>query len=569
MDITKKMLPLVFLMICINHASGLGIPKPEQPEVHMTDGKVVVSWNAPPNPPPDPKYNVLMAKYIGKWDMVKSCTEIRRTYCDLSSFIQDYNAVYKVKVQLATGEDVSGWKLTRKILPNESNLSAPSFTLLATSSTLKLHIHQKPILKKLFPYGVSYIIHLEDTETNKTTIKRLDDDVDEDERSTTFTSLQWGREYCVSLKVEGRGGLSTSAESSKQCLQLPEQEWYIIAVSSLSAMGALIVVAIMAAILHCYLRRPEKTPAALKTPVSGWLPLSVGEGAMEVVTDRGWFLSSYRTETKNCVRVLDTHVTSTEDSEEEDRRTSMDSGVSMESNSSTNSKGNPTSRQEDSGCGSLGGSENSGSSHSDCSLKDERAETVSEMKKDDSGVSLGCQLDSSSLDMDGKDRGSLQEVVSGGGYRSQIPSSVQVQVCDDKEEVKQTLPDLAEVVTGYRASPQSCICSGAGQCTWCHQQDYCGPEVKQYRPVCFDNGLLGGKCAFVDFYKKGITISSYPNETQIDTVMIDDLEPTFIQLKETFPLLTALTPLPLEEKEQDLNMNNVSLSLCDIQLITD
>lgn len=88
--------------------------------------------------------------------------------------------------------------------------------------------------------------------------------------------------------------------------------------------------------------------------------------------------------------------------------------------------------------------------------------------------------------------------------------------------------------------------------------------------MCIESELLGSKCNFMDFYKKGITISSYPNETQIDTVTIGDLEPTFIQLKETFPLLTALTPLPLVvEKEQDFNMNNVSLSLCDIQLITD
>lgn len=306
-----------------------------------------------------------------------------------------------------------------------------------------------------------------------------------------------------------------------------------------------------------------------KTPVSGWLPLSVGEGKMEVVTDKGWFLSRYRTETKNCVKGPETHVTSMKDSEEEDRRTSMDSGVNMESNSSTISEENPSSRQDDSGCGSLGGSESSSSSHPDYSLKDENTVTVSEMKKEDSGVGLGCQLGSSSLGLDGQGSESLQVVVYGGGYRSQSPSSVQIQVCDDKAEVKQTLPDLAEVVTSYRALPQSCICSGADQCTWCHQQDYFVPEVKQYRPVCIENGLLGGKYDFVDFYKKGITISSYPSEKQIDTVTIDDSEPTFTQLQDTFPLLTALTPQSLVDGGQDFNMNNVSLSLRDIQLITD
>ncbi|XP_034556191.1 interleukin-10 receptor subunit alpha [Notolabrus celidotus] len=567
MDISKKIPPLVFLVIYISYVSGLEIP--HKPVVNIMDGEVIVFWNEPVDRPSNTKYNVEMLKYGLNWVMVESCRGITRNYCDLSSLVKDYTAGYKVRVELATGDGVSTWTAKTKFLPNKSNLSSPSFTMTATSSTLKLNIHPKPILRKLFPYGVIYTIYLEDTRDNKTTTAYLQDDVDEEERSTTFTSLHWGKEYCVSIKVEARGAESTSTVSRKQCLQLPEQEWFIIAASSLSIMGGLVVVAIMAAILHCYLRRPEKTPVALKSPVSGWLPLSAGEGTMEVVTDKGWFLSNYRTETKICGKVPETHVNLTEDSEEEDRRTSMDSGVSMESNSASNSEGSPPLRQEDSGCGSMGGSESSSSSQSDFSLKEERTNTDTETKREDSGVGLGCQLDSSSLDLDGQDSGSLQEVVSGGGYRSQSHSRVQIQVCDDTEEFKQTLPDLAEVVTGYRAAPQSCFCSGAGQCTWCHQQGHFGHEViKQYRPVCIENGLPSSKCDFVDSYKKGITFLSYPNESQIDTVIIDDLEPTFTQLTDTFPLLKALTPLPLVESRQDFNMNNVSLSLSDLQLIT-
>lgn len=48
-------------------------------------------------------------------------------------------------------------------------------------------------------------------------------DVKEDLKSKTFHSLQWGSEYCVSVQVAGRGALSLSAVSSKQCVHLPEQ----------------------------------------------------------------------------------------------------------------------------------------------------------------------------------------------------------------------------------------------------------------------------------------------------------------------------------------------------------
>lgn len=92
--------------------------------------------------------------------------------------------------------------------------------------------------------------------------------------------------------------------------------------------------------------------------------------------------------------------------------------------------------------------------------------------------------------------------------------------------------------------------------------------IKQYRAVCIENGLLSGKCDIIDSYKEELTISSYPR-TQMDTVMMSDFETTFIHLGETFPLLSALSPQTLVEGGQDINMNNVPLSLCDVQLTTD
>ncbi|XP_038548643.1 interleukin-10 receptor subunit alpha [Micropterus salmoides] len=571
MDMSNKTPLLVFLVIYINCVSvaRLDMPQLNKLTVNILDGEVIVLWNHPVDAPPNSKYNVQMAKYFDEWAMVASCTGITNTYCDLSSHIHDYDAGYKVRVKLVAGDDESEWS-AKKFLPNTSELQPPSFTLRATSSTLTVYVHEKPILKKLFHFGVIYTIYLEERgEYTKNTTAYLKDDVGEDQRTKTFSSLHWGREYCVSLKVEGNGALAKSSVSHKECLLLPEQEWFITAVSCLSILGVLAFIGIMATAFQCYLKRPEKTPAALKSPVSGWLPLSVREGTMEVVHGgKGWFLSSYRREVKDPV----THVTVIEDSEEEDRRSSMDSGVSMESNSAANSRGSPPTRQEDSGCGSLGGPESSTSSQTDYPMQEGRSDTDIARKREDSGVGLGCQLGSLSMKLDEQDSGSLKEAVAGGNYRSQSHSVVQINGSDDEEMFKQMLPGsiLAEVVTGYRAGPQSCICSGAGQCSWCHKQGHYGTEViKQYKTMCIDNGILSGKCDFVDSYKGALTFSSYSEQMQMDTVTMDDLETTFIQLGETFPLLTALSPLPIVEGGHDFNMNNVALSLCDVQLKTD
>lgn len=56
----------------------------------------------------------------------------------------------------------------------------------------------------------------------QTTIAYLKDGVN-DEGVKTFDSLQWGREYCVSLKVESSTGPSMSNVSTPQCIFLPGQ----------------------------------------------------------------------------------------------------------------------------------------------------------------------------------------------------------------------------------------------------------------------------------------------------------------------------------------------------------
>lgn len=44
---------------------------------------------------------------------MESCTGITTTKCNLNSLIDDYNANYKVKVQMVRGNDVSDWKVKR------------------------------------------------------------------------------------------------------------------------------------------------------------------------------------------------------------------------------------------------------------------------------------------------------------------------------------------------------------------------------------------------------------------------------------------------------------------------
>uniref|UniRef100_A0A667Y8X5 Interleukin 10 receptor, alpha n=1 Tax=Myripristis murdjan TaxID=586833 RepID=A0A667Y8X5_9TELE len=586
MDRSYNTLTLVFVIIFLCtlfsdfSVTGLGVPQPVNPVVRVLDGEVTAVWDSPEDAPLKSVYNVEMKKYGSgsDWIAVVRCTMITVTCCDLTNLMHEYNAAYIVRVQLVAGRNASDWKNTKRVYPNQSKLLPPSFTLLATSSTLTLTVHKKPFYKKMFPFGMTYTIYLEDRgKDNKTTIAYLKDGLD-DEGVKTFDSLHWGREYCVSLKVESSTGLSMSNVSTPQCIFLPEQEWYIIAVSCLVSLGVMAIFAVLLAILLCYLKRPEKVPTVLKSPGSGWLPLTVGESPMEVVTDKGWFLMGK--EEKNCFTPEQvTQAMASEDDQQEVRRTSTDSGVGVEPNSATKSRGSAQIMQEDSGCGSMTGSESSTSCSSSTEehfLREGRTNDNTVRKREDSGVELGCQLDCS-LILDGQDCGA----VAGDKYRSKSPSAVQIHVCDDERMFQEIQTDrdsaLADVVTGYRAGHQSCICSRAGQCAWCHQTGHHGPEeVPQYRAAHIENGLLSSENHFVETYEADLQFSNYRGKPHIQLesiIRMDDSETPsnlpFIQLEEAFPLLTALSLLPSVEEGEKFGMKNASLSLCDVELKTD
>ncbi|XP_023206540.1 uncharacterized protein LOC102227526 [Xiphophorus maculatus] len=559
MDKKYKPLILVFLILFIGHVSGTAIPPPRNMEVHISEDEVTVRWENPENAPSDPVYNFQIGRYgTSDWANVSSCMGIARNYCILTTHIKkikEYTSSYKVRVQLVKGDQQSDW-IWKRFLLNEGELQPPSFSLWATSSTLTVYVHEKPILREIYPYGVVYTLYLEETDQeNKTTTVYLEDDEGLPEgRKKTFTGLQWEKKYCVSVEVKANGRIYKSNASAKQCLLLPEQEFYIIAVSSLSSLGALIVVVVVICIPLVYLKRPAKTPVALKSPVSGWKPLSVTEGSMEVVTDKGWFLSSYRPDAKPAV--TETSLTVIEDGEEENRRTSLDSGVSVEANSSADNRGQHQERQEDSGCGSMGSPEISAHSHTDYPMQDESMEADDVSKREDSGMGLDCPHHSSFLKLDSQDTKSLVETVIVGNYRTQSPSEMQIQSRGSENMLKQIPAHsvLADVVTGYKPGPQSCICSLTGQCSWCHRHGSYGSEgTKLCRAVCIENVLLGGTSDLVD--------SSRVGKTHMDSLIIN-LEESLLHVSDTFPLLTS-------KYEQDSNMNNISLSLCDVQLTSD
>lgn len=176
---------------------------------------------------------------------------------------------------------------------------------------------------------------------------------------------------------------------------------------------------------------------------------------VETVTDKGWIIITNNTDTKKSGELIE---------EDKERRESLDSGVSIEhlqlsiSNAKTKVGGNGD-VQVDSGCESLKGTESDEGvrrATRQFSMHDIHISVKNE-GTEDSGLGLGHHDGSGSLE--GDDIGPLSKVEVGDGYRSQSPSSVNVQ---NDMGLNKAAPSA-----GYRSGQVACKCSDHEYCIWC------------------------------------------------------------------------------------------------------
>lgn len=264
-----------------------------------------------------------------------------------------------------------------------------------------------------------------------------------------------------------------------------------------------------------------------------------------MVISNGWFLSRTNPEGKrelseDKIAIL----------QEEEKRASLDSGVSMVANSTGGDAGMARQEepQEDSGCGSLGSSVENESEHKGSSmLLEDRNNCNTVTRGEDSGLGLG--FNESTENSEGEDSGLLPdtEVPIGDGYRSQSPSTIVVLQSTPETTLTQIVPetdfDMAAPMVGYRPS-----------------------QVIGHIAPAIDNGD-----APTDTIEQDLPFSNYRRKTPAleGTSLLDprSLSPQNLQnLSETTPFLVSLPEFLLGEKGPDCDLTTLPLSLSDMEL---
>lgn len=529
------------LWICFLVCCTPGLIAGEQKKLNLTfdiwEGNVTVLWD-PPNEAPVPAfYQVKLALDTGphaKWNIVQECDMITETKCNLGNFI--FKPTMKVKIELISGNNESSWLVIRRIRLDDIKLLSPDFDLFSGPNTVKVKIHRKPFLKELFPYGLSYsaILYPRGQESKA---KTLSDDDDED-GEVEFTDLSYWQAYCVRVRLKITS-IVVSNTSLPRCIHPPTDLSVVISIGVIGVVG---VITLFMLFVCFFLRRPGKMPAVLKLAVNGWLPMNVGQTEVESVTQKGWLLNSNKIAEKT--KAFDEIEELSED--EKERRESTDSGVSIGQQDSIK---NRPQREEDSGCGSLTGTEDSLSSGrrslEELPFLDGGGNSSSvEGTREDSGLGIQTQ-DISDKPKPMHDDLLSEIVVIGDGYRSQSPSA--------EAETETTIQcdedaNMVSRINGYRSGQVTCLCSDSETCMWCKTRKHLTDcDSFSHEQTVNDNDR-----------------SSYLKKSPLETVNmfgLDDLSCHSDKTEESSLFITC--PLLLKEPYK---LDTLPLTLGDVEL---
>ncbi|XP_076138930.1 interleukin-10 receptor subunit alpha [Alosa pseudoharengus] len=539
MDSRSLLQILALLCVILKCMPGLDVKPPVNVEVHIWEDEVTVTWQPPEDAPENAKYLVQLSRANDHRVNVSSCALTVLPKCDISELVSNYSSRYFVFVGLLTLQGKYIWK-KKSFTMRESKIFPPVFSLAAGSGSVAVKVQQKPKLLLIFKYGIKYKVSLKGQDKDQIIQERdFVYDPPQFNEEIKFEDLSWGQTYCVDVKAES---LSVNISNhAVHCIYLQPDNFTVIALV-VSVFVSVVVLAIIGGVLYV-LCHPAKMPATLKPPGTKWQPLRIDQTPVEVVITNGWFLSRPNPEGKRDFSEDKMAIL-----QEEEKRGSLDSGVSMVASSTGGDAGmaSQPGLQEDSGCGSLGSSAENESEHGGSTmllLLEGRNMCNGVTQREDSGLGLAFNSQSAG-GSEGEDTGSLPdaEVMTGDGYRSKSPSTLPDFNSCPEATLTQTQPeadfDMAAPVIGYR--PSQVI-------------GHIAPTVPVHIPM--------------DTKEQDLPVSNYLRKIQAveTTGLLDSLTlscQSSQSLDETTPFIVSLPQFLLSEKGADygLSLNDIELN---------
>ncbi|NXP87335.1 I10R1 protein, partial [Passerina amoena] len=250
---------------------GEELPEPRSVRITTDTGWHLLQWEPGHGCPSDARYNVEYVVYgIGMaWTAIPECWNTTELSCDLTHYTLDPEQRYHARVWAVAGNLTSPWKMTGSFSPEQvgPRLAGQSLSVRGNSIQARLRLllrpgSASPESSDLRRAMSRYHVHLRRTRDNHTiTVVK---------NSTEFTirGLFWLTEYCLSVEPSLANRPIPAWRSAEQCVTTGPRDRsaellptilssFFITLSLLGLLGA--------ALLCTYIRRPVRTPSALKS----------------------------------------------------------------------------------------------------------------------------------------------------------------------------------------------------------------------------------------------------------------------------------------------------------------
>ncbi|NWZ33787.1 I10R1 protein, partial [Brachypodius atriceps] len=250
---------------------GEGLPSPRRVHFTAEGAQNLLRWEPGHGCPSNARYHVEYKVYGSNtsWTAIPECRNTSELCCDLTYYTPDPEQRYFARVRAMSGDQESPWKRTGSFSPQEAGLRLAGQSLSVTGNSIQVR------LQLLLPPG-NITLEYSDFQKENTRfhvyLRRTGDNhtLTVVERSPEFTirGLFWLTEYCLSVEPSMANRPIPTTHSDEQCVTTGhgDRSTELLPAILSSSLIVLLLLVLLGALLVCtYIRKPVRTPSALKS----------------------------------------------------------------------------------------------------------------------------------------------------------------------------------------------------------------------------------------------------------------------------------------------------------------
>ncbi|XP_048184595.1 interleukin-10 receptor subunit alpha [Corvus hawaiiensis] len=266
---TALALCLALLLACPTRGEELASPQHVRFAAEVA--RHLLRWEPGHDSPGSARYDVEYKVYGSKvnWTAIPECGKTSEHFCDLTYYTLDSERRYYAQVRAVSGNRTSPWQRTNAFSPQEAGLRLASKSLSVRGNSiqvrLQLLLRSGNITVEYSDFQkemTQYHVHVRRTQDNHT-FRVL-------ERSAEFTisDLFSVTEYCVSVEPSMANRPVPATRTDEQCVTTGHRDGSAELLSGIlsSSFIILLLLGLLGALLaRTYIRKPVRTPSALKS----------------------------------------------------------------------------------------------------------------------------------------------------------------------------------------------------------------------------------------------------------------------------------------------------------------